>query len=156
MLKKEYTIPNTKERSPWCNESSISLTTIYPREFTPLNCDETISREPISKDSCPPSVPAKCECESPETAFPVIPSLPDQPSEKDPTKNIAVTSGFTAAGTLGTLFFLYRFTPMSSWLRRRGMNNVGTDLYMDPGAAESFLRMQHDNGGNNLFYHPSV
>ncbi|CAG9474493.1 unnamed protein product [Plasmodium vivax] len=80
----------------------------------------------------------------------------DQPLEKDQSKNLAVTSGFTAVGTLGTLFFLYRYTPVSSWFRRRGMNNIGSDLYMNPGSPDDFLRMQHDNVGNNLFYHPSV
>ncbi|KMZ76638.1 hypothetical protein PVIIG_06277 [Plasmodium vivax India VII] len=57
------------------------------------------------------------------------------PQEVDRTKNLA-------------------FTPMMSWFRRPGMNNVGTDLYMNPGGAESFLSMQKDNGSNNLFYHP--
>ncbi|SCA59827.1 hypothetical protein PVC01_000027400 [Plasmodium vivax] len=51
---------------------------------------------------------------------------------------------------------LLQFTPMASWFRRPGMSNIGTGLYMDQGGADSFLRMQGGDGGNNLFYHPSV
>ncbi|KNA00912.1 hypothetical protein PVNG_05342 [Plasmodium vivax North Korean] len=151
MLKNEYTT-SKKNGKPWCDKYPIKLTTTYPRELTSLSCDETITPESKSADPSPQPVETNCKC--PPSEVPVIPLLPVQAPEADRTKNIAVTSGFTAAGTLGTLFFLYRFTPMMSWFRRPGMNNVGTDLYMNPGGAESFISMQQGNGSNNLFYQP--
>ncbi|KMZ77307.1 hypothetical protein PVIIG_06408 [Plasmodium vivax India VII] len=51
---------------------------------------------------------------------------------------------------------LLQFTPMASWFRRPGMNNIGTDLYMDPGTPDGFLRMQGGSGNNNIFYHSSL
>ncbi|KMZ96492.1 hypothetical protein PVNG_05845 [Plasmodium vivax North Korean] len=105
MLKNEYTIPN-KNGKAWCEESSIKLKTTYPSELTSPKCDETISPEPKSAELSSPLVSAECECS--KTIDPAIPLPQDQPQEMDRTKNLAVTSGFTAAGTLGTLFFLYR------------------------------------------------
>ncbi|VVA00103.1 PIR protein [Plasmodium vivax] len=153
MLKiNKYTIPDNNSRKPWCNEITLTHKTIYPSALTSMKCEESISQDYRSTYSPPSPVTEKCECSPSEV--PVTPEQLDHPVETDRTKNLAVTSGFTAAGTLGTLFFLYRFTPMMSWFRRPGMNNVGTDLYMNPGGAESFLSMQQDNGSNNLFYNP--
>ncbi|GAB69883.1 hypothetical protein PCYB_006320 [Plasmodium cynomolgi strain B] len=161
MLKSKYTITNTSEQKPWCDKITLSLTTKYPQELTSLNCDEIISQEPCSKVLPRPSDQMECICQPCE--IPLISAQTDHSPEKDPSKNIAVTSGFTAFGTIGTLLLLYKFTPVSSWFRRRGMNNVGTDLYMNPGDAEGFLSMQGengslfpDNGSNNIFYHSSV
>nr|CAB96720.1 vir34 [Plasmodium vivax] len=152
MLKNKNTIPDNKSRKPWCDNIPLISATIYPHELFSPNCEESIPQESIRTYPIPLSVTEKCEC--PQNAVHEIPSPPDQASEADRTKNLAVTSGFTAVGTLGTLFFLYRFTPMASWFRRTGMNNVGTDLYMDAGAPDGFLSMQNGNGGNNLFYQP--
>ncbi|KMZ96354.1 hypothetical protein PVNG_06333, partial [Plasmodium vivax North Korean] len=157
ILKKKHTLPNT-EGKPWCDKSLISLKTEYPQGLTSFNCDKSISQETSSTNFPPPPVQTPSSCPpcpfsfiSPET---VTPSDTVSPPETDRTKNLAVTSGFTAAGTLATLFFLYRFTPMMSWFRRPGMNNVGTDLYMGTGAADNFLSMQHGNDSNNIFYQP--
>ncbi|SCA59582.1 VIR protein [Plasmodium vivax] len=153
MLKiNKYTIPDNNSRKPWCNEITLTHKTIYPSALTSMKCEESISQDYRSTYSPPSPVTEKCECSPSEV--PVTPEQLDHPVETDRTKNLAVTSGFTAAGTLGTLFFLYRFTPMMSWFRRPGMNNVGTDLYMNPGGAESFISMQQGNGSNNLFYQP--
>ncbi|CAI7720296.1 PIR protein [Plasmodium vivax] len=164
IFKKGYTIQNAEVVNPWCDKTSLSLKTEYPQFLTSVNCEEGISQEPSSAYPCPQPVIKECDCSKYEVS--VSPSLPvqtlethqttetDQPPQTDRTKNLAVTSGFTAVGTLGTLFFLYRFTPMASWFRRPGMNHVGTDLYMGPGAPDAFLSMPHENGGNNLFYQP--
>ncbi|SCO71512.1 hypothetical protein PVC01_050037800 [Plasmodium vivax] len=150
--KTEYTILDDKKPTLWCEQISLNQKTTYPVELTSLKCEESISRESSSSVPPPQSVEAKCVC--PQTVDLETLAQPDHIPETDRTKNLAVTSGFTAAGTLGTLFFLYRFTPMASWFRRTGMNNVGTDLYMDAGAPDGFLSMQNGNGGNNLFYQP--
>ncbi|SCO65753.1 VIR protein [Plasmodium vivax] len=154
IIKNDNTISKKNENNPWCTKTTLSGTTTYPDALTSPNCEERISQESSSTYVPPLTVTEKCECL--QNADHEIPSQAVQPPETDRTKNLVVTSGFTAFGTLGTLLVLYKFTPMSSWFRRRGMNNVGTDLYMGPGAADSFLRMQHDNGGNNLFYHSSI
>ncbi|VVA00038.1 PIR protein [Plasmodium vivax] len=164
MLGNIYTITEDNKPRPWCKDYELAQLTILPREVIFSNCDDIISQEHSSKVHSCPTVQKECNCSvnetpisSPETVPPQEAGHPpetDQLSGTDRTKNLAVTSGFTAVGTLGTLFFLYRFTPMMSWFRRPGMNNVGTDLYMNPGGAESFLSMQQDNGSNNLFYHP--
>ncbi|CAG9484369.1 unnamed protein product [Plasmodium vivax] len=151
-LKKNHTLTKTIENKPWCDHFTLSLTSEYPGTLPSPKCEERFSQE--SSITYPPPQPVKTECECAKIEDSVIPLQPVQPQETDPTKNLAVTSGFTAVGTLGTLFFLYRFTPMMSWFRRPGMNNIGTDLYMNPGGAESFLSMQQDNGSNNLFYQP--
>ncbi|SCA60224.1 hypothetical protein PVT01_000079700 [Plasmodium vivax] len=145
-----------KENKSWCPDYKMSEFTKFPLGLTSPNCDETISEKSSSDVLLPITTEKDCP---PCQTLPISPrtdQLPqtDQPLEKDQSKNLAVTSGFTAVGTLGNLFFLYRFTPMMSWFRRPGMNNVGTNLYMNPGGAESFLSMQQDNGSNNLFYHP--
>lgn len=138
----------------WCFDYNLTLKTNFPDVLTSPNCEERISQESSSTYVPPLTVTEKCECL--QNADHEIPSQAVQPPETDRTKNLVVTSGFTAFGTLGTLLVLYKFTPMSSWFRRRGMNNVGTDIFMGTGAADNFLRMQHDNGGNNLFYHSSI
>ncbi|SCA60512.1 VIR protein [Plasmodium vivax] len=143
----------SKDTNAWCRDLQKTFKTELPSNVNSPKCEESISHESKSTELSPLPVQTECNCQNVD---PVISLQPDQAAEKDPTKNIAVTSGFTAAGTLGTLFFLYRFTPMMSWFRRPGMNNVGTDLYMNPGGAESFLSMQQDNGSNNIFYQPSV
>ncbi|CAI7719038.1 hypothetical protein PVPAM_050043000 [Plasmodium vivax] len=153
MLENVYTITDNNGERPWCKINELSGLTKFTNDVTlPSSCRENISQE--SSSTCPPPLPEKTHCDCSQNEVSLIPSEPVQAPEADRTKNLAVTSGFTAAGTLGTLFFLYRFTPMASWFRRPGMNNVGTDLYMDAGAPDGFLSMQNGNGGNNLFYQP--
>ncbi|KMZ76892.1 hypothetical protein PVIIG_06416 [Plasmodium vivax India VII] len=153
MIKNEYTITEyNNKKEPWCSKYPYDLKTRYPDKLTPLKCEESISKESIIAHSLPQ--PDKTDCDCSQNVIPVTLALPDEPLEKDRTKNLAVTSGFTAFGTLGTLLVLYKFTPMASWFRRTGINNVGTDLYMDPGAPDGFLSMQNGNGSNNIFYQP--
>ncbi|KMZ88684.1 hypothetical protein PVBG_05540 [Plasmodium vivax Brazil I] len=150
MIKIHYTIDN-KGTIPWCKNFDVYEKTSFPDWLTLHDCEEKKYQEQCSEVHIP-KITTDCEC--PKNEVSLIPSETVKAPEADRTKNIAVTSGFTAAGTLGTLFFLYRFTPMMSWFRRPGMNNVGTDLYMNPGGAESFISMQQGNGSNNLFYQP--
>ncbi|KMZ91871.1 hypothetical protein PVMG_04430 [Plasmodium vivax Mauritania I] len=117
-LEKDYSIQNHGVNS-WCNNKyPLFLQTEYPQGLTPFNCDERISQE-TSKANCPsPPVQAPCSCPPCKTSvfFPQTYQPPqtdelqqiDQLQQTDRTKNLAVTSGFTAVGTLVTLFFLYR------------------------------------------------
>ncbi|KMZ80606.1 hypothetical protein PVIIG_04391 [Plasmodium vivax India VII] len=117
-LEKGYPIQNHGGIS-WCkNEYPISQKTEYPHVLRSLNCEECTSKESSSAQCPPPSVQTQSTCRpcpvyvsSPETVPPQEAGHPpktDQLSGTDRTKNLAVTSGFTAVGTLGTLFFLYR------------------------------------------------
>ncbi|KMZ87955.1 hypothetical protein PVBG_05403 [Plasmodium vivax Brazil I] len=158
MLMKDYNNSGNTAINSWCNYRELIRNASFPPGVNFPNFEKVVSHEPSSVNCPLPSVQTQCNCTPCEMPgiSPQIDLTPqtDQTTQTDRTKNLAVTSGFTAVGTLGTLFFLYRFTPMMSWFRRPGMNNVGTDLYMNPGGAESFLSMQKDNGSNNLFYHP--
>ncbi|KMZ96493.1 hypothetical protein PVNG_06515, partial [Plasmodium vivax North Korean] len=103
----EYFIPDVKDtRKPWCDKIDYIDKTTFPDTFTPPNCEESISQVFISAN-CPPP-PDKEECICSPSEVPVTLAQTDELSGTDRTKNLAVTSGFTAAGTLGTLFFLYR------------------------------------------------
>ncbi|KMZ89653.1 hypothetical protein PVMG_05938 [Plasmodium vivax Mauritania I] len=105
-LKNEHTVPDGNKNKPWCDKIDYILKTKYPQVLTPLNCEENTSQESSSTFVSPLSFTERCECS--QNPVHEIPSQPVQPPETDRTKNLAVTSGFTAAGTLGTLFFLYR------------------------------------------------
>ncbi|KMZ88465.1 hypothetical protein PVBG_05423 [Plasmodium vivax Brazil I] len=106
MLKSKYIIKEYKITKPWCNDFELVELTSFDPGVTLNNCEENISQ--VSSSPCPSTLPNITNCECPQTVDPMIPSQQDQPPETDRTKNLAVTSGFTAAGTLGTLFFLYR------------------------------------------------
>ncbi|KMZ87984.1 hypothetical protein PVMG_01721 [Plasmodium vivax Mauritania I] len=94
------------EKKPWCNNTLISFKSTFPTNMIMPKCVESIYEEPKSVDPYTQPVQTNCICpESIDTAN--LPQI-DRPPEKDPTKNLAVTSGFTAFGTLGTLLVLYK------------------------------------------------
>ncbi|SCA82135.1 hypothetical protein PVC01_000119900 [Plasmodium vivax] len=152
MLKSDYTIIEDRNKKPWCDFTEKFQKTSFPHEVTLPNCKESISQKPYSEVPLPKEITTCCKC--PENEVADSSQITDNTPDIQPTRKIAFTSGLTTAGTVGTLLLLYKYTPVSSWFRRRGMNNIGSDLYMNPGSPDGFLRMQHDNGGNNIFYQP--
>ncbi|KMZ96068.1 hypothetical protein PVNG_06387 [Plasmodium vivax North Korean] len=117
-LMKDYSTSGNNDPNSWCNYYELTQEASFPPGVNFPNFEKVISHEPRSKDSSLPSVKMESTC--PPCQPPVIfaqtdqhpetyqPPQTDNPPEADRTKNLAVTSGFTAAGTLGTLFFLYR------------------------------------------------
>ncbi|KMZ94903.1 hypothetical protein PVMG_05514 [Plasmodium vivax Mauritania I] len=107
-LQSKYVVPEHKNKTkPWCDNHPLTFKTEFSEEVTlPPYCDESIPQETISTNC--PLLPVKEECDCSQSVVHEILSPPDQAPAADRTKNLAVTSGFTAAGTLGTLFFLYR------------------------------------------------
>ncbi|KMZ83454.1 hypothetical protein PVBG_06265 [Plasmodium vivax Brazil I] len=97
---------SSKNKSAWCFDYKLTLKTTFPTDVIFPKCEEIISQEPCINVLPCPQVQTDCKCSPSED--PVTPEQLDPPPAADRTKNLAVTSGFTAAGTLGTLFFLYR------------------------------------------------
>ncbi|KMZ92281.1 hypothetical protein PVMG_03636 [Plasmodium vivax Mauritania I] len=95
-----------KYEKPWCKDYNKTLETTFPSKVIVPKCDEIIPQKPFSNVLTLPSDQTKFSC--PPCQNSAISPQTDQLSGTDRTKNLAVTSGFTAVGTLGTLFFLYR------------------------------------------------
>ncbi|KMZ88909.1 hypothetical protein PVBG_05838 [Plasmodium vivax Brazil I] len=112
----EMLLKNSKyfdnEQKPWCDNPLLSFETTFPPYVSMHKCAEIISKEPCSKVLDCPQVPTECNCSVKEIPVNSLETAPlpetNHPPDTDRTKNLAVTSGFTAVGTLGTLFFLYR------------------------------------------------
>ncbi|KMZ88749.1 hypothetical protein PVBG_05695, partial [Plasmodium vivax Brazil I] len=108
----------------WCTDRNYIFQTTFPLKVIELNCDKSISQETRSAISPPLTIqterncpPCSCPVISQETGHPQETGNPpergnppetEQLSGTDRTKNLAVTSGFTAFGTLGTLLVLYK------------------------------------------------
>ncbi|CAI7724072.1 hypothetical protein PVPAM_000020000 [Plasmodium vivax] len=79
MLKKDYPT-SKKDGKPWCDKSTIKLTTKYPLELTSLKCDETISPETKSEELSLQSFDTNCKC--PPSEVPVIPLFQFKPQKR--------------------------------------------------------------------------
>ncbi|KMZ96095.1 hypothetical protein PVNG_06285, partial [Plasmodium vivax North Korean] len=108
----DYKGKSNGTNASWCYDLQKTFKTEFPPYVNYLKCDESASQETSSVLFPLLTVQTEKDCPPCQT-LPISPrtdQLPqtDQPLEKDQSKNLAVTSGFTAVGTLGTLFFLYR------------------------------------------------
>ncbi|CAI7718389.1 hypothetical protein PVPAM_040013500 [Plasmodium vivax] len=106
MLKSDYTIFENKNKKPWCNNSELIILTKLPPGVTLTNCEESISQETYSEATLPKEITKDCIC--PEYEVPVCPQITDNTPDIQTTRKIAVTSGLTTAGTVGTLLLLYK------------------------------------------------
>lgn len=99
-------IVKDKKEKPWCEKYEMTLQTTFPTEVSLPNCDERASLQPNRGASL--HQPIETPRNSSEDEVSVNSPQTDHAPDSHPTKEIAVSSGFTFLGTLGTLALLYK------------------------------------------------
>ncbi|SBT55367.1 PIR Superfamily Protein [Plasmodium ovale wallikeri] len=185
LLENTYTVQTGKSNEAWCKEYNYDT---YNKTPIPTNLsikyDEIVQKycnPTIPQPSLPvcegyidgsashriapiddsPQSNCLCSTESSMTFAQQAQGVSEeciQNSSDSTTFYIALSSGFTLLGTIFILFFLYKFTPLISWLNRKRINKKELGSYINEVEEEELLgdyenmEVHNQNIRNKIFY----
>ncbi|SBT56475.1 PIR Superfamily Protein [Plasmodium ovale wallikeri] len=185
LLENTYTVRTSKTNKAWCTVYNYGTYNKTPIPIKLSNKYNEIVQKSCNPTILQPSLPA-CEKYIDGTASHRTPQTDDSPksdclcstessiafaqqaqgvseesiqnSSDSTTFYIALSSGFTLLGTIVILFFLYKFTPLISWLNRKRINKKELGSYINEVEEEELLgdyenmEVHNQNIRNKIFY----